>query len=96
MLCSPLIDRWQQMNSPLSLWANQTLRFTYSTDCVLQQRPLLLAPHRLQTDALSEGQDFCLCRKKQMFTHKTHTFIQNKNESQQTIGGKNSSVGMVN
>ena len=49
MLCSPLIDCWQQMNPLQSLWANQNLRFTYSTDCVLQQ---LLAPHRSQTAAL--------------------------------------------
>ena len=93
MLCSPLIDRWQQMNSQLSLWANQTLRFTYSSDRVLQQqRPLLLAPHRLQTAALSEGQDFCLCRRKQVFSHKTHTFIHNKNNSKQTVGEKHGSV----
>lgn len=54
MLCSPLIDCWQQMNPLQSLWANQTLRFTYSTDRVLQQKkgPLLLAPHRQQTAAL--------------------------------------------
>lgn len=96
MLCSPLIDRWQQINSQPSLWANQTLRFTYSTDCALQQRPLLLAPHRLQAAALSEGQDFCLCRRKQMFTREAHTFVHNKNESQQRVGGENSSVGMVN
>lgn len=80
MLCSPLIDCWQQMNPLLSLGANQTHRFTYSTDCVLQQSLLLLAPCLLQAAPQYEGQDFCLCRKKRVFTHKNHTFALTSHE----------------
>lgn len=80
MLCSPLIDRWQQMNPLLSLGANQTHRFTYSTDCVPQQRLLLLAKRVLQAAPQSEGQDFCICRKKCVFPHKHRTFAQTSHE----------------
>lgn len=41
MLCSSFIDRWLQMNPPLSLWANQTLRFTYSTDCAAAEASVI-------------------------------------------------------
>lgn len=85
MLCRLLIDCWQQMNPLLSLRANQTPRFTYSALCVLQQRLLLLAPHRLQTAALSEGQDFSLCGKKPVFTHKNQLFYGTRVEAKQQL-----------
>lgn len=47
--------------------------------CVPQQP---LAPPRLQTAALPEGQDFCLCRKKQIFTPNPHTSVRLQNQGQ--------------
>lgn len=47
--------------------------------CVPQQP---LAPPRLQTAALPEGQDFCLCWKKQIFTPNPHTPVRLENEGQ--------------
>lgn len=41
MLCSSFIDRRLQMNPPLSLRPNQTLRFTYSTDCAAAEASVI-------------------------------------------------------
>lgn len=52
-------------------------------ECVPQQP---LAAPRLQTAALPEGQDFCLCRKKQIFTPNPHAPARSENKGQQRHG----------
>lgn len=88
MLCSPLIDRWQQMNSPLSLWANQTLRFTYSTDCVLQQGPLFW--HRIAYKQMHflKGKTFVSAGRSKCLLIKLTLSYRTRMKANKPLGGK--------
>lgn len=61
-------------------------------ECVPQQP---LAPHRLQTAALPEGQAFCLCRKEQIFTPSPRVLVRAGDEGQQRAGEGPALLGML-